>query len=219
MKKPAILNKKKQRKDADEPTIAESRVTNNTVSQHRDAILSKGRRFKYPFQRSKHRIVIISVGLTLVALMLLGLVTGLQLYRRQSTSDFTYRVTQIMPFPVAKVNGHMTSYESYLFELKSSLHWQAKYGTTDLKSQDGKRQIEYLKRSALDKALANTVAHNFAKQEGIEVKNEEVNKIVERIKANGGNLNQILGESFDFTETELRRYIKDTIIRQKVAHK
>lgn len=221
MKKPQMLNKfKRTEKQAEEPQAdSASRVTNDTVSHHRDEVLSRGRKFKYPFQHSKHRIVIISVGISLLALFALSSITGFQLYGRQSVSDFTYSVTQIIPFPVAKVNGETTSYESYLFELNSSLHWQEKYGTTDLKSPDGKRQIEYLKRSALDKAMTNTIAHSFAKKEGVEVDEQEIEAIVERIKSSGGNLEQILGESFDFTEGELRRYIKDTILRQKVAQK
>lgn len=217
MKKPVISNRFKKAKEPASEPVAPQRVTNDTVSDHRDAILSRGRRFKYPFHRSKHRIAIISFILVFVALLVLSLITGLQLYRRQSTSDFTYRVTQIIPFPVAKVDGNTTSYESYLFELKSSLHWQEKYGTTDLKSPDGKRQIEYLKRSALDKALTNTIARSFADKENINVEEKEIDDVVARIKASGGNLSQILGENFDFTESELRRYIKDSILRQKVA--
>jgi hypothetical protein len=98
------------------------------------------------------------------------------------------------------------------------VHWQEKYGTTDLKSPDGQRQIEYLKRSALDKAMTNTIAKSLAGQNNITVSDDEVNAIVDRVKAGGGDLNQILGESFKFTESELRRYIKDNILRQKVAH-
>lgn len=200
----------------EELTPAE-RVTNESVSRHRDEILSKGRQFKYPFQHSKHRIAILSIGVVVAALFILGSITGMQLYRSQSTSDFTRSVTGILPFPVARVNGTLTSYESYLFELGSSLHWQEKYGTTDLKSPDGKRQIEYLKRSALDKAETNTIARTLAKENSISVTEKEVDDVVARIKASGGDLSQILGESFDFTESELRRYIKDNILRQKVA--
>lgn len=193
-------------------------VTNDTVSRHRDEVLHKGRQFKYPFQRSKHRVAIVSIGVVAIALLLLGSITGLQLYRWHSTGEFTHSVTSILPFPVAKVDGSYVRYESYLFELGSSLHWQEKYGTTDLKSPDGIRQIEYLKRSALDKAMTNTIAATLAKDNDISVSEEEVNEIVARIKAGGGDLNQILGESFNFTESELRRYIKDNILRQKVAH-
>lgn len=218
MKKPKALAKL-QRKPAPKPEQPEApgRVTNDTVSHHRDQMLSKGRRFKYPFHRSKHRVAVISIAVVVAGVVLLSLFTGLRLYKWQSTSDFTRSVTSILPFPVARVNGSFVSYESYLFELGSSLHWQEKYGTTDLGSPDGKRQIEYLKRSALDKAMTNTIAHTLAKQHNITISEQEVDEIVARIKSNGGDLNQILGESFNFTEAELRRYIKDNILRQKVA--
>jgi hypothetical protein len=216
VKKPNLLNKSAQPDAAPAEEVA-ARVTNDTVSHHRDEILSKGRQFKYPFHRSKHRIAIISILLVAAALVLLGSFMGLELYRWQNTSDFSRSVTKILPFPVAKVNGSLTSYESYLFELDSSLHWQEKYGTTDLKSPDGKRQIDYLKRSALDKALTNTIAHTLAKKNKISVDGKDVDVVIARIKAGGGDLNQILGEQFDFTESELRRYIQDSLLRQKVA--
>lgn len=219
MKRLQKLVKKKKPISAKVAPPVEGRVTNESVSAHRDEVLSKGRRFKYPFHRSKHRVAITSLIVVAVALVLLGLFSGLQLYKWQSTSEFTYRTAQVLRFPVARVNGRFVSYESYLFELNSSLHWQQKYGTTDLKSPDGKRQIEYLKRSALDKALANRVARQFAKQNDVSVNDREVDDVVARIKASGGNLEQILGESFDFTEGELRRYIEDNILRQKVAKK
>lgn len=218
MKKPKVLAKfKKQAPEPLEPQDSPGRVTNDSVSHHRDEILSKGRRFKYPFHRSKHRVAIISIAVVSAAVLFLGILTGLQLYKLQSTSDFTHSVTGVLPFPVAKVNGAYVSYESYLFELNSSVHWQEKYGTTDLRSPDGKRQIEYLKRSALDKAETNTVAHTLAKKNKITVSDDEIDQVVARIKASGGDLSQILGESFNFTESDLRRYIKDNILRQKVA--
>lgn len=218
MKKPKALAKL-QRKPETKTETADptARVTNDSVSHHRDEILSKGRQFKYPFHRSKHRVAIISIIVVVGAVVLLAGITGFQLYRRQSTSNFTHSVTSVLPFPVARVNGSFVSYESYLFELTSSLHWQEKYGTTDLRSPDGKRQIEYLKRSALDKAMTNNIAHTLAKQNNITVSEDEINEVVERIKSSGGDLSQILGESFNFTEAELRRYIRDNILRQKVA--
>lgn len=217
MKKPNLSSKKQPVAAATPELEAPDRVTNDTVSHHREEVLSKGRQFKYPFHRSKHRIAIISIGVVVAAVLVLGSIMGLQLYRWQDTSDFTRSVTNVLPFPVARVNGSFTHYESYLFELNSSLHWQEKYGTTDLRSPDGKRQVEFMKRSALDKALTNTVAHTLAKKNKITVDDKDVDAVIARVKANGSNLNQILGEQFDFTETELRRYIKDNLLRQKVA--
>lgn len=220
MKKPKALAKLKRSapKKSVPPKEGVSTVTNNSVSRHRDEILQRAQKFKYPFHRSKHRIAIISIAVVAAAILLLGSFMVLRLYRWQNTSDFTRRVTSILPFPVANVNGERTSYESYLFELNSSIHWQEKYGTTDLQSPDGQRQIEFLKRSALDKAMTNTVAATLARKNNISVSSQEIDAVVARIKAGGGNLDQILSEQYNFTESELRRSIKNSILQRKVAH-
>jgi hypothetical protein len=129
MKKPKVLAKIKRKSSPSETPATASRVTNDSVSKHRDEILSKGRQFKYPFHRSKHRVAIVSMIVVVAAVFLLSAATGFQLYRRQSTSEFTQSVTSVLPFPVARVNGDFVPYESYLFELNSSVHWQEKYGT------------------------------------------------------------------------------------------
>lgn len=216
---PSKLKRTKKAKPTVDKDAASGRVTSDNVSEHRDAVLGKARRFKYPFARSKHRVALTSIAMVILALLILGTFTGLRLYRWQDTNDFTYRTTQLLPFPVAKVDGSYVSYESYLFELRSSVHWQEKYGTTDLRSPDGRRQIDYLKRSALEKAHTNTIAHTLASKNDVKVSDKEVDSVVGRIKASGGNLEQILGESFNFTEGELRRYISDNILRRKVAKK
>lgn len=211
------LNKTKAKPKPEKSESQAQRVTKDTVSEHRDAVLKKGRRFKYPFHRSKHRVAIISVILVVVSLLLLGLFTSYQLYRRQSTGTFTYRVTQIFPFPVASVNGWRVSYESYLFELNSSLHWQEKYGTTDLRSPDGQRQIEYWKQQALDKAIANTIAKALAKEHDVSVDEAEVDEAVERVRSVGGELDVILSDQYGFGEREFRRLKRDALLREKVA--
>ncbi len=130
------------------------------------------------------------------------------MYRRQSTGIFTYRVTQILPFPVATVDGSRVSYESYLFELRSSLHWQEKYGTTDIKSPDGERQVEFIKRQALDKTLANAIAVQLAKQNDISVDDKAVDAAVDRVRLVGGDLQTILADQYGFGEAEFRRLKK-----------
>lgn len=195
---------------------ADKRVTNDTVSKHRDAILERGRQFKYPFHRSKHKIVFISISIALIALVLLSGVTGYQLYRRQSTNDFTYRVTQVLPFPVAEIDGQRVSYESYLFELGISLHWYEHHGTTDLRSPDGKRQIDYLKRQAMDKAIGDALVRKIAKENKVTVDEKDIDEAVGKVKSLGGDLKSILADQYGFGEKEFRRLKRDALLREKV---
>ena len=213
---PARLKSPKNSIDQTESDTAD-RVTNDSVSKHRDEVLSKGRKFKYPFQHSKHRVAITSVAIVVGGLLFLSLTTGYQLYKRQSTSDFTYQVTQVIPFPVAKVDGDYTSYESYLFELRPSIYWLQQYGTTDLKSPDGIRQIEHYKTASLDRAMTNTIARDLAKKNNITVDEKEVDAAVSRVQALGGNLDQVISEQYNYNIKDFRRLKRDALLRLKVA--
>lgn len=198
---------------------APEQVTKKTVSDHRDEILSRAKKFKYPFYRSKHKIVLLSLSVVALALIVLSLGMYMSLYRWQNTGTFSNNVSKILPFPVAKVDGSTVRYESYLFELRSALYWQREYGTTDLRSPDGKKQIEHFKRLALDRAMINRLAQRYADDNNITVNDAEVDKVVDDIKNNssGGDLNKILGEQFGSSESEIRRSIRQSILRRKVA--
>src|SRR5438552_6597079 len=93
------------------------RITNETVAEHREEVLSSARKYIYPLSHSKHRVVVLSVSLLVTAVVVFFAYCGLALYKFQSTSTFTYGVAQVIPFPVARVGTHWVSYESYLFEL------------------------------------------------------------------------------------------------------
>lgn len=215
LKRPSIKFPKRRSK-AQQPQI-QGPVTNDNVSRHREEVLSRARKFKYPFYRSKHRVALTSVSIVVVAVALLGIVSSWRLYVSKNTSEFTYRVTQILPFPVAEVDGSYAKYESYLFQLRHNLYWLEQYGTTDLRSPDGKRQIDYLKRLALDKALESAVASEFAKKNDISVSREEIDEIVDRVSTSGGDLESILREQYNLTEGEYRRLTRDEILKAKVA--
>ena len=79
------------------------RITNETVAAHREDVLSSARKYIYPLQHSKHRIVMVSTGLFILMTIMFFTYCLLALYSWQGNSAFLYRVTQVIPFPVAKV--------------------------------------------------------------------------------------------------------------------
>ena len=99
------------------------RITNDTVAEHREAVLAGARKFIYPLQHSKHRVVRTSAILLVTALIAFFSFVGLELYKFQSTATFLYDVTKVIPLPVAKAGTSWISYESYLFELKRNMHY------------------------------------------------------------------------------------------------
>ncbi|HET6622669.1 MAG TPA: hypothetical protein VFG56_01915, partial [Candidatus Saccharimonadales bacterium] len=138
-----------RRKAAEEPERPE-RITNDTVSKHRERILAGGRRFKYPIQYAKHKLIINSIIITVVALIVMALLIWHQLYVAQNTSKFIYRVTQLIPLPVASVDGQPVRYSDYLRDLRADIYSSKNLNQIDLSAGD--QQINYLKRQELTKA-------------------------------------------------------------------
>ena len=110
-----------KRREKANKTAIPTRITNETVAEHRERILAGGRRFKYPMQYARHRLVINTILVTVGALVLIAAIGWWQLYPVQNTSTFFYRVTRVLPLPVASVDGESVRYGDYLMYFNSLL--------------------------------------------------------------------------------------------------
>lgn len=205
------------------PPETGGRITNETVAEHRERILAGGRKFKYPMQYTKHRVLIISILIVIVATISFAGFSALQLYKIQNTDKFIYRLTQAIPFPVAKVGDGYVRYSDYLRELRSSIHYFSTKEAVNFSSDDGKRQLEYQKRLALDKSIENEIVAQLAKQLGVEVPSQEVSDFVDR-QVNNNKLGlsedafrQVIRDYYDWSLEEYKDSIKRQLTRKKVA--
>lgn len=217
-----ILRKVFPGKSAPPPETG-GRITNETVAEHRERILAGGRKFKYPLQYTKHRVLLMSIGIVVIAsISFLGFAAW-QLYGLQGTDKFIYRLTQAIPVPVASVDGELVRYSDYLRELRSTIHYFSTKEAVNFSSDDGKRQLEYQKRLALDKAVENAIIAKIANKEGIEVGNKEVNDFVDQqINSNRLGLNedayrQVIQDYYDWSLEEYKESIKKQLLRKKVS--
>lgn len=215
--------KSKKSDNADEDGPA-PRITSDTVAEHREQVLSGARRFIYPLQQSRNRVVIIS-SIIITAVFIGSIIfSGLLLYRYQSTSNFAYKVSQIVPFPVAKVDGSYIPYEDYLFELSYALFYYENYDQegVDIESSEGEQLVRELKIQALDKIKLDKIAKKLAYEQGIEVTAEEVQRQIEVIRNQGGIgdsdqvLEEILRSSYNWNINDLEKTIKLQLIRQSL---
>lgn len=202
---------------------APTRITNETVAEHRERILAGGRRFKYPMQYARHRLVAITVIITFVALLLVTLVGWWQLYSVQNTSTFFYRVTRVVPLPVASVDDRSVRYSDYLMYYNGSAHWLRKSEQIDLNSKEGQRQNDYIKRKSMDIVVANAYAQSYATELGISVSDERVTQVTDdRRNTATGRISQ---ETYDasalstlgWTPAEYRQDVKNQLIVQDVS--
>lgn len=198
------------------------RITNETVAEHREEVLKGARRFKYPLEHSKHKIVVVSASLLTTALLAFFVATSINLYRLQSTTEFTYRVTQIVPFPVAKVGKHFVSYENYLFELRRYMHYYRTQQQVDFSSDSGKLQLARYKPRAMQKVVDGVYIKELARTNGISVSDAEVRDALSMLRAQNRlssdkDLASVIQRFYDWSIDDLKRQLRQELLAQKVA--
>ncbi len=87
----------RKRGQPDVEATALPRITNDTVAEHREEVLSSARKYIYPLQHSKHRVVTVSLILLVVAVIGFFTACTLALYRFQSNSTFIYDQGSAIP--------------------------------------------------------------------------------------------------------------------------
>ncbi len=206
------------------------RITNETVAEHREEVLKGARKFKYPLEHSKRRIIAVSSTILVLAFVGFFIYTGLSLYRYKTTSSFMYKVTQIVPFPVAKADGRWVSYESYLFEIRRYIHYYETQQNVDFTDKSpgktkGKAQLEAYRSVALKQVIDVAYVKELAEKNKISVTEQEVNDAVTMLRAQNqlasgdDELSAIMQKFFGWSVSDLRRQLKEELLAQKVAAK
>ncbi|TAH34200.1 hypothetical protein EYC59_03540 [Candidatus Saccharibacteria bacterium] len=222
-KLPRKLRRKDKEQRTQEAISSLPKITNETVAEHREEVLRGARKYIYPLEHSKHRIVKVSVALLVVAFISFFVYIGLALYKFQSTSGFIYRVTQIVPLPVAKAGPRFVAYENYLFELRRYIHYYQTQQRVDFSSKGGKEQLSRYKPVAMQAVVDAAYVKMLAEQHNITVSEKEVDAALDSLRAQNklGSSNQELSdvtkEFFGWSVDDLRRELKQELLAQKVA--
>ena len=199
------------------------RITNETVSEHREEVLSSARKYIYPLQHSKHSVVKISLSIFVVVIIGFFALCVLSLYKSQNNGGFIYDVTRIVPFPVAKTGGSWVSYESYLFELRRNMHYYRTQQQTNFSTKDGKTQLQRLKHQAMDQVIQDSYVKQLARANGVKVSDSVVNnqlKVVRSQNRLGNNdrvFKEVLNEFWGWSESDFKRELKQQLLKQAVV--
>lgn len=199
-----------------------SRITNQTVAEHREQILAGGRKFKYPVQYAKHKLVFNSIAIIVVALLLLAGLTYYLLYFAQVNTKFMYRLTQLVPVPVANIDGENVLYSEYLKKYRSDIYSLVQQEQINLNSPDGKRQSEYYKRRELDSAIREAYVTKLARENDISVSRDDVDDFITR-SVNSKSISleayerTVLNNFYDWSLDEYRGVVRARLLTQKVS--
>jgi len=215
-----LVNKIRRRKTSPPPT----RITSETIEQHREHILAGGRKFKYPVQYAKHRLVFNAIIIAAAAFVLAIIIGWWQLYPAQNTSEFMYRVTKVIPAPVAFVDGQPVLYSDYLMKYLSSIRYLERKEQLNTKTDSGKRQVDYVKQKSMQYVIENAYAEKLAGQMKISVSDSELNAYLKELRqTSAGEISQqtnnaVILDYYGWSPSEYDYIIKKELLRQKVSY-
>lgn len=200
----------------------DSRITNETVAEHREQILAGGRRFKYPVQYSRHKLVINSVIIGVASIVLMVVLFWWQLYLVQNDSKFMYRFTQLVPIPVAQIDGENVLYSDYLKRFRSSIHYLRQQNNLNPDTVDGRKEIEYRKRQELDNAIIDAFTRKLARKHDVSVPDNDVNNFItkelEQKKVSEKAYERtVLNNFYDWTMDDYRSVVHAELLKRKVS--
>ncbi len=200
------------------------RITNETITEHREEVLKGARKYIYPLQHSKRNIVIYTVSITVVAIVAFLIYCTLGLYKLYQYNAFLYRVTQVVPFPIAKVGGSFVDYENYLFELRHYVHYYQTQQQINFSGSD-KQQLIRFRQQALQDVVNNAYVKKLAQQNNVKVSNKEVNNLIaevrnqNRLGSNDKVFQDVLQSYWGWSVSDFKRSLKEQMLAEKVAAK
>lgn len=195
------------------------------VEERREEVLAQGRKFKYPLQYTKHRVVVNTILIAVIVLALIVVGGWFALYRLQMTDEVLYRVTRVLPVSVAEVDFESVKFSDYLMLYRSSIisvERQSGALTDDDNSKDLRARY---KRTALSEAEKYAYAMKLGRELGIEVTNDEVKAEYERHRKVGGldrseeGFLKVLQDNFGLSEEEYKRILYLNLMEAKVEMK
>jgi hypothetical protein len=210
----------------EEPTVITEvpQITNETIAAHREEVLKGARKYIYPLQHSKHRIIVVTSVLAIVTCFGFFVYCVLGLYKFHQSNTFLYRVTQVVPFPIAKINGSYVDYENYLFELRHYVHYYEHQQQVDFNG-DRKEQLVKARKQLLDLSVNEAYVKMLAKQNKIVVSDKEVNNRMSIVRDQNrlGNNNKVfsdvLRDYWGWSIGDFKRSLKQQILQEKVEAK
>lgn len=221
--KAASLNPLAPPKPEEAPSLESvPRITNENITEHREEVLKGARKYIYPLQHSKRRIVTITLSLVIFATVAFFIYCGLALYHFYQYNTFLYRATQVVPFPIAKTGSNYVNYENYLFELRHYVHYYETQQQLDFNGNASQQLLQFRKQ-ALNNVINDSYIKMLAKQNGVKVTGKEVNDRINEVRDQNrlGNDNKVfadvLKDYWGWSVADFKRSLKNQILSEKVV--
>ena len=197
-------------------------ITTETIGEHREQVLSGARKYIYPLQHSKHRIVVVTSTIIVFTILAFLVYCAAALYRAYQYNTFLYRVTQVVPFPIARTGGTFVDYENYLFELRHYVHY---YQNHQQQLFGGQAQVKQFRKQALQDVVNNAYVKILAERNKVKVSDKEVDAQIaavrnqNRLGSNDKVFADVLRDYWGWSITDFKRSLKEQMLATKLSAK
>lgn len=199
------------------------RITNQTVAEHREQVLSSARKYILPLAHSRKQVITITTILFVVGVVAFFTYCTLALYKFNTDSTFIYRVTQVIPFPIAKAGSRFVSYENYLFELRRYKHYYINQEELDFTDPQNVGQLAAYRQQALDSVINDAYVKQLAEQNGVGVSDQEIDAEIDILRSQNrtGDSDKVfegvLKDYWGWSIDDFRRKLYTELLAQKVV--
>lgn len=206
------------------PQEPQGRITTDTLAEHRERVLAGGRKFKYPVQYQRHKLVINTIIIAVVAVLVMVTLVWYLLYQAQNTSNFIYRVTKVIPAPVASIDNENVRYSDYLMKYRGAAHYLLSVQRIDDSSDDGQRQLQDIKRGELNNAIADAYAVKLGRELKVSVSDAELESyLIQQRQTGEGEVSEatyrtVIRDYYDWSFDEYIEVMKSKLLRKKVSY-
>lgn len=144
------------------------------------------------------------------------------LYRLYQYNTFLYRVTQVVPFPIAHTGGTFIDYENYLFELRHYVHY---YENHQQNLFGGEAQVNQFRKQALQDVVNNAYVKILAERNKVKVSDKEVDAQIaavrnqNRLGTNDKVFAAVLRDYWGWSIADFKRSLKEQMLATKVSAK
>ena len=199
-------------------------ITQQNLEESREEILTKGKKFKYPFQYAKHKIVLSAIAIAIVAVASFVGVGWYQLYKAQNTGEVMYRFTKVLGLPVAEIDGHKVLYSDYLMLYRSSIaSIERQQGKLDDSDDEVKALKLFYKRQALNNAEMYSYVLSELEARDLTVSASEIDEVIDEHKSIDGEKRSdeafegIVRDNFGLSMQEYRRLVMLSLAKRKLS--
>lgn len=170
--------------------------------------------------------LIIAIALTVIVVLLATF--GVLIYKFKQDSPLVYKVSQVVPYPVMRVNGEFVPYSRFLFDYNSiKQYYKSQTGSDgkpliDFNTAEGKKKLLELRKQVLEQVKSDVVTQQLIKQNKIVVTNKELNDRVDAITKQAGGkdkVNEVLKKYYGWTLADLKTKLKFQIASEKLQTK